>query len=878
MRKYFVLIVIFCVSVISAQQNQWTWVDLSGSTPTTRNVVPGEILPEPVVLKTVYDSNNNVLNESSTAQAKRYTIDFSISGFLTRNRTEDETTYSELKVPGWGCSAGKTGEPNIPLKKLFIELPPDQNMTPTVTMTEQNNLSGIKVYPNQEPLPDCACDSCNTTFRVDQELYQRNQYFVTSNVETEVVWIRNHKFLKLDIIPFQNNPVTGDLKIQESISIEVILTDDNSGIAEERAQLRSSALDAMLEPGIGVPRGTYGIFGPDVYMVLINDQFANNGTLQEFVDWKKTKGYDVIVKKTSEIPGGTSQADIDSYLANLAGTYPLQYPSYLLIIGDESQTSGVEGKYVQGLYGGYSDLEFACENNDNWFFPDIFYGRMPAKNSTECTAILSKAISMDKTAPVSSSSMYDRTLVAMQVQDRDMWGNKDNRASRLFLETADAVAFYFEKDAGGIDYTCTRAQVNPDGMTFPGGSWYTDGLWDRSGILWSGEEIDEATYTHFVSDVAAINSIKETINNGCVLVQHRDHGDVHEWGNPSFTSNDIRNLSNGDLRPIVLSTNCLTGAYHRKGDQGQENFTRAFLNHSNGGAYAVISAVDVSYSWYNDYFVHGMFSSLFENYRSFHNTSTAPDWTKNLPAPVNFEEGSGRKPGKMLNFGKMYMFNNYGDPSYQKTTYDLFHVFGDPEADVVIHEPRTPVVTATEYIRAFRSATVEITVDGNADGALVSLCNSDFSVHNSELTENGDVTIVVQLTGPVEDHLDLTVTGFGLRPLTIIDAVEVVPPFVQPTGAQDCYSIGDKVYFNDGFYESTIDFNVWSPVAYPAGWNQLATYPSACSPWIRPTGPADCYNIGDKVSFNGEGYKSIISCNIWSPTEYPAGWISVSCD
>jgi len=33
--------------------------------------------------------------------------------------------------------------------------------------------------------------------------------------------------------------------------------------------------------------------------------------------------------------------------------------------------------------------------------------------------------------------------------------------------------------------------------------------------------------------------------------------------------------------------------------------------------------------------------------------------------------------------------------------------------------------------------------------------------------------------------------------------------------------IGDKVLFNDKVYESTIDNNIWSPAAYPAGWREV---------------------------------------------------------
>lgn len=47
------------------------------------------------------------------------------------------------------------------------------------------------------------------------------------------------------------------------------------------------------------------------------------------------------------------------------------------------------------------------------------------------------------------------------------------------------------------------------------------------------------------------------------------------------------------------------------------------------------------------------------------------------------------------------------------------------------------------------------------------------------------------------------------------------PAWVQPTGAHDCYNIGDKVTYNGKHYTSTIDGNVWSPDAYPQGWEKV---------------------------------------------------------
>jgi len=47
---------------------------------------------------------------------------------------------------------------------------------------------------------------------------------------------------------------------------------------------------------------------------------------------------------------------------------------------------------------------------------------------------------------------------------------------------------------------------------------------------------------------------------------------------------------------------------------------------------------------------------------------------------------------------------------------------------------------------------------------------------------------------------------------------EVIPDFVQPTGAHDAYNKGDRVVFEGKIYESLIPNNVYSPTSYPQGW------------------------------------------------------------
>jgi len=63
----------------------------------------------------------------------------------------------------------------------------------------------------------------------------------------------------------------------------------------------------------------------------------------------------------------------------------------------------------------------------------------------------------------------------------------------------------------------------------------------------------------------------------------------------------------------------------------------------------------------------------------------------------------------------------------------------------------------------------------------------------------------------------------------------------------------------------------WVPSELPALY--LSMMPENVIPeWVQPTGAHDAYNVGDKVIYKGKVYECIINDNTWSPTDYPQGW------
>lgn len=64
----------------------------------------------------------------------------------------------------------------------------------------------------------------------------------------------------------------------------------------------------------------------------------------------------------------------------------------------------------------------------------------------------------------------------------------------------------------------------------------------------------------------------------------------------------------------------------------------------------------------------------------------------------------------------------------------------------------------------------------------------------------------------------------------------------------------------------------WTPDATVSLYKKIGVTEEGYAEWVQPLGASDAYNTGDTVSFNGKLYESTIDGNVWSPDAYPAGW------
>lgn len=70
----------------------------------------------------------------------------------------------------------------------------------------------------------------------------------------------------------------------------------------------------------------------------------------------------------------------------------------------------------------------------------------------------------------------------------------------------------------------------------------------------------------------------------------------------------------------------------------------------------------------------------------------------------------------------------------------------------------------------------------------------------------------------IEKRLTKLESGSSTNPGALEEPADEWPEYKQPTGAHDAYHVGDKITYNGKHYTCVMDGCVWTPDAYPQGW------------------------------------------------------------
>lgn len=116
--------------------------------------------------------------------------------------------------------------------------------------------------------------------------------------------------------------------------------------------------------------------------------------------------------------------------------------------------------------------------------------------------------------------------------------------------------------------------------------------------------------------------------------------------------------------------------------------------------------------------------------------------------------------------------------------------------------------------------------------------------------------------------------------LTDEQAMEIVAVY-DPWQIGKTYAVGDFLTYGENGVGDPQLYKVaqthaaqadWEPDKTPALYVAIGLDDAGYPVWSQPTGAHDAYNTGDIVNYNGTLYVSLIDGNVYSPEAYPAGW------
>lgn len=102
-----------------------------------------------------------------------------------------------------------------------------------------------------------------------------------------------------------------------------------------------------------------------------------------------------------------------------------------------------------------------------------------------------------------------------------------------------------------------------------------------------------------------------------------------------------------------------------------------------------------------------------------------------------------------------------------------------------------------------------------------------------------------------------------------------VPALYSAWETGTAYNAGDRRTYGGVLYkclQAHTSQDDWTPDVAVSLWaTVLIPDPDVIPDWVQPDS-TNAYMKGDKVRYNGVVYRSLIDNNVWSPDAYPAGW------
>jgi len=437
-------------------------------------------------------------------------VELEVPGFELEHASRALAGSVTLDIPG-ARRLNRAGAPDLPVYTWLLAIPDFGGVDLVIDGVEERVLEGYEIEP-VESFRTEGYGAGETT--PDVSIYARNAFY-PSEIATvsDPMVMRDLRLVQLRVNPVRWNPVTGDLVVTDHVRVRLDYSRGEEVNPKDVVRTwRSEAFEPLYRslvdnydslPTLETRKGSY--------LVISIDSVASQ--LEEFIDWKNQRGVETHLVLLSDIGSSPSSSDVRTFIYNAYTSWD-NPPDYVCFVGDRD--AGMPAWFHDGDVTDhpYSELEGAD------YLPDIIVGRMSVDTAQDAVMATTKVLSYERDCNAPSDDWYSRALMVAA----NCCGNPQPTTPR------------------------------------------TTSLRVREMLMEHGyAEVDTLFWTYANPSVSA-QDIIDGIDGGVSFVNYRGYGGAVGWYWPSFYVEDILDLANGAMLPVMTSIVCGTGNWDSSTD------------------------------------------------------------------------------------------------------------------------------------------------------------------------------------------------------------------------------------------------------------------------------------------------------------------------
>lgn len=445
----------------------------------------------------------------------------SVTDLVIDHRNIDGSEYSIVEIPGMPSTMAE-GLPMLPRIPQMIQI--SDTRAPEVSFVPISSRTIPLDYPLLPAQDELEAEDI-LQIETDDGLLDRqtDNYPPRRLLVSDPMIFRDIRVILVSFHPVQYNFDGGYLEVIDEAEIIIRFSDAESSnrILQHGPYSRSfEQLYKALVPNYDDSWiGDRDRSAAETYLLVMSQAFESR--CQGFITWKEQQGFRVDILRLESLGSNPTAAQVHTALTTLYNSE--NRPVYVCIIGNTNNFPVYESwdnyhppadpfdddYYYQLLEG--SDL-----------LPETLQGRLPARNGTELTTMLSKILWYEQTPQTGNAAFYKSALMAAANYYQSQITVKEQTADRLTTN---------------LDYTGIHKMYD----------------WNYS----------------------SINTVKGWIEDGVSIINYRGEGWYSGW-NPdgeSFYYYDVESINNVNLLPVITSIGCGVGMF----DDTEDSFSHAWM-------------------------------------------------------------------------------------------------------------------------------------------------------------------------------------------------------------------------------------------------------------------------------------------------------------